>query len=848
MNFKTTYVLFGLLVVIFGVFAVVLFYDPGSKDTGNYLLPQFHADKEAVKADEIDRVEIVRNEPKQPTLVLERDPSSKQWKITEPIQARADAAAVENLVRQLADATRTKADKAPSLGAWGLEPPQAVVTLKIGTDQTFKLNIGKEGGVGDAAVVYVQDPNRPKDPMAVRKQALDAVFRQLPDYRDPVLLAAVAEDVRGVKISDGKSEVALEKQEGHWRYTVPADYGEAEVAGTIAPSDSSRAPTSVNVLLTNLTNLKLEKASTDIIADNVADADLAKYNLDSKSDVLHVAVMLAVGDKPVELLVGVGKKVDDKYYYAKLANEKTVVRLKATDADALRALLGDRGALRNRTLVASERAVDAIDVKNSGGTVRLRREEGAKPPPTMPGRQPRFDTDAWMLWRDDTTPSTVDPQLMMSQDSLLNLLKQKNLIVSFIDLQPKQTEADLEKELELTNPAAVVSLWAGEDGVGKDDAKDEKTNDKAKDEKPKTLPKLKSAEPTYRISFGKHIGEGGRELVVVKRETKRKAGDKSAYDVAFAKIPMLVFDKAKKGPLTYMDRQLPPYTTEGSPAQNMTRLQVQRAGAINELTRAKDADPWTIVKPEGQANRLGDPQKVFGVVGMMNGLIASELIADKADKNDLEKTYGLEPPQTRVDITVTKDGKPTTYSVLFGKDGPKDGPKETVFAKQSWRDTIFTIDKGILVDLPTDFQDTTVAKFDPANVATLKLTGWQDLVGTPVAIDLERKDATTWTVKTPANYNVDPAKVKALLDTLSKLKAEKFVAKLPKPDAGLEMDKGALKIELTFAKDDKPLELVVGKLEGDTYLATSSLVPGEVFAVKKSVFEGPKSKPAYFNP
>jgi len=866
MNFRTTYILFGSLVILFLLFMIVLMYDPGNKDTSNYVLPVLHKDKDALKQSEITRVEIQRNEPPAETIVFERDASGKRWRIVEPIQTRADTIAVDNLLRQIFDAARVKTDRPPGLAAWGLEPPQAVISLKKGDEQTVKLNIGSEGGVGTSAVIHALDPTRPSDPMAVSKSSLDSVLKPLSDFRDPTLLASTVDDVAEIKISEGsKDPVELQKQEGRWRYTIPAAYGDAEATGTIAPSDSIKAPTSVNLLLANITNLKLDKASVDIVADNVSDSDLAKYNLDAKSPVLRVHVKVTGNDKPVELLIGVGKKVDDKYYYAKLASENTVVRVKTNDADAIRALLSDRGALRSRTLVATEQPVEAIDIKNAYGLIRLRKQSGLKLPPQMPGQPPLPDTDTWVLWRDDTSTPT-DPMIMSAQDSLLNLLKQKNLIVSFIDLAPKEKQADQEKDLGLTNPAAVVSLWSGDDGIVKDEPKDDKSKedkakedkakedkakeDKAKEEKSKGAPKLKSPDqPTFRISFGKQVkGEGDRDLVVVKRETKQKTGDKVSYEVTLAYISPLALEKAKKGPLAYQSKDLPGFQPSSSVAdQNVTRLLIQRNGQVFDMTRSNDKSPWTIVKPEALANHMADKAKIDGVLGMLNGLRASELIAEIPSKNDLEKVYGLGPPQSRFEITVTKDDKPTVFTVLLGKDGPKDGTRETVYAKASWHDVVFTFDKSVLALMPTDFQDTTVAKFDPANVKTLKLTGWQNVTGVPFTLELARKDPTAWDVKAPPNFNIDPSKVRTLLEALSGLRAEKFVGKLPKPDADLDVEKGALKIEITFEKDDKPLELVIGKLDGEDYFATSNRVAGEVFQVKKLSFEGVKSGPVYFS-
>ena len=167
-------------------------------------------------------MEIDRRDP-QEKFVLVRDNDTGRWTIVEPRTLRADKAAVTNLIQQVFDATPEKnIDKAPNLGAWGLEPPDAVVTLKKANTNEFKLDIGKTTSGGNDALVYVLDPARPKDPMGVKKNRLDAVLKPLDDFRDTELLAGAIGDVQSVELTEDKETVGWKKDDrGHWMYSKP---------------------------------------------------------------------------------------------------------------------------------------------------------------------------------------------------------------------------------------------------------------------------------------------------------------------------------------------------------------------------------------------------------------------------------------------------------------------------------------------------------------------------------------------------------------------------------------------------------------------------------------------------
>jgi hypothetical protein len=64
------------------------------------------------------------------------------------------------------------------------------------------------------------------------------------------------------------------------------------------------------------------------------------------------------------------------------------------------------------------------------------------------------------------------------------------------------------------------------------------------------------------------------------------------------------------------------------------------------------------------------------------------------------------------------------------------------------------------------------------------------------------------------------------------------------------VDKGALQIELTVQGEKEPrkLTLTVGKADANVgYFAISNQLSGDIFEVRKDIFDKVKEKPAYFS-
>jgi hypothetical protein len=283
----------------------------------------------------------------------------------------------------------------------------------------------------------------------------------------------------------------------------------------------------------------------------------------------------------------------------------------------------------------------------------------------------------------------------------------------------------------------------------------------------------------------------------------------------------------------------------------VTKVEIQRGGTKTEVSREKPDAPWKIVKPDDQAGRTAESLAVENVLRELNNLRAEKLVTEKADEKQLGD-FGLRPPQSKVVITLTKDGKPQTFEYDFGKETSE---KNGVYAKQEKADTVYVIANSKLAMLDKDLRDPTVFSFDPSKVRELKMTGWKEKGRSPAEVDLKRKETGSWTVEKPKGEEVDTEKVRKLLDELGRLRAEHFVShSKDKPMTteaqGLDVEKGALRIEVVVEVEKDKTEkydLTVGNLDGDKgYFALSSKLPGDVFDVRKDVFEKPKSAIGYF--
>jgi hypothetical protein len=859
MNFKTTYILFGVfaaVLVVFGVTQLLGLQSP--KDRSVYALPSLHDKRKPIRSEDIGTVEVARTQPTEEKLTFYR--TDQGWKLREP-SVRIDGYTVDRLIQQVIDAKKEeKADVTENLKQFGLDIPKTIVTLtQKGGDREWKLNLGDESVTGGSdKVIYVTSSDRPKEPMAVRRSDLDNIFKKVNDFRSKYLLAESSFDIVSAHLQEPKHDlIDLEKtSDGKWRFDKPA-FGEADFEGEPgAAVATDKKITGVRDLLQALVDVRVE-SDEDFGATNASDADLAEKGLEKGKESLRIEVKrqpTSFGTeekKPaVQNAVLIGKKADDKgeKLYARLENEKNIVKVPAKKVEAITKVIESPSVLRNRDLTQIDTAkVDAIDLRpNERDVVKLRKTG-----------QPA----EWKLYE---SGKALEAESSSVQD-LLNALTVKRQVKDF----PEASKSDA--ELGLDKPSAVVSLWA--EGIKKEETKDEKgkgekkgekkdgqakeekkdakqdehKDDKAKDQKKDadkdtakkeekkdspSEPALKDEKPTARLVFGKR----DKDVVYVRRE----AGNETTR----LAVPATLLDKATEGKLAYLSRKLPNFAVNSE----VSKVVVARGGQtyeMDKITDDKNPPSWKLKEPKDLAGRTADNGKVDHLLSGLRDLHATKLIAEKANESELER-YGLKSPAIKATVTVSKPDKKTEdYVYLFGKE---TDDKAHVYAKQASRDMVFLVAKDVLEPLQGDWQDPTIFPIEVAKVKGLKLIGWQDVVGSPFTLDLERKSAQDWVVKSPADFKLNVPNAEGLLTWLSQVKAVRFLGKgVPKPEQKLTLKDGALEIVLTLEGEKEPSTLTIGgRSDNEGYYARSNKLPDEIFIVPTGNLEQIKKMPAHF--
>ena len=832
MNFKTTYILAAILATILILLGTAVFLGPESPGGEAFLLPSTKTASTKVDADDIDKVVIERSKPADGLASMTLNKTNGQWTIESPGPFRADDGQVRELVRQIMEARNDdRSDRPQSDSEWGLDQPSGKVVLSSESKgKSFTIDLGNTSPGTTSAVVYAKSSDR-KGAIAVLKSSVTGLFKTVKSLRDPYLLASSSSDISRFEISlGGKNPLEVKKSAENWRYVKPGDWGEAEMGAFGAPDEKDKTPAGVNAVLTALSNIRVTHTD-EMVTDFVADAttDLAKYGLDpAKDKVLKLSIDRALVAKatdagkagpaaivPVTLLVGVGKKDGDKYYASLDEDKKNIVRLPARDIDPLLKLVEDPQALRDKTLVKIVGKFDAFDIDSPTGKLEFRRTAD-KP---------------WQLWRTGSTSSTeLDTTIV---ETFLNQITQKDSVKAFVNGPVKDAELGFDK------PQATISLWVN--GIvpveKKEDAKSDPKTEKKPDPKGgDEKPKLVGTEPKLRLILGKTEGP----LVLVRRT--------GASDALTAKIDATLLTATLRGPVAYLDKNLPSFNPQAQdPSENVTRLKVVIGGKTSEVEREKADAPWKFVSPKERTGLAVSASTVRGILGTINNLRALSIVSEKATDVQLDKDFGLKTPATQIVVTTGKDKEAKTWEFSFGKETVD---KSGLYAKQSWREMVFAIDKLTPQTLEAEIADTVLfAGIDIAKIETFKIVGWRAVTGSPFTLDLERKQG-KWQAKAPMNFAIDTSKVDKFLADVTNLRAEKFISfgTPVKPDQNFDPVQGGTILEFTVSGEKGVQKLTLGKAEGDAFLAQASKISGAVITVKQAAFTPALAKPAFFNP
>ena len=874
MNLKTTYILFGVLAAALGAFLLTQLFHwgkPGNKS--DYLFPEFNKKKDAVEANVIDKIEITHGDSgKDSTFVFEKD--GKGWEMKSPGRFRIEDQAVSMFVSDLTRAATEKSEVGNDLHEYALDSPRIKVVLS-GGGKDWKLNVGRESP-GIDPEVFVTTGDQPKQPKVVKKSAISSIFKTLGEFRSKELLAASQDSIQTIKLQAGsKGEtVVLEKgSDGRWAFKKPADFGAADYEGSGPPpimNQPEKEITGVLGILQAINSASLRvMGDKDFVADNVSTEDLKdKYGLAKDSpETLRIEITSTKGKgddatKTTEVLL-IGKKVpeekedkkdekkdeakdkkkdEDKkkpdpnkteFYYARLENESSVVKVPLNKVKHLVEVAKKPDAIRDRNLAHFQRdKVDAIRIEYANVRIKLYHTDALDP---------------WKLWKDKDEKNSgsgrnADDEVVRK---LLNSFDDKAGGKGRVDSFP--TKDDLKKAgMGEKDRPAVVSIWV--DGLkkqGKEGAE----------------PKLKDPKkPTVKLTFGNQDKEKG--LIYVLREVD---GDKepTLLLVKNKEAGGTLADHVTAGPLAYLDRKIPTFSGLGFP--DVARLTIVRGGEKYELKQDKTGNKqtWTFEAPKDLSGRQGDVRAIMDLQFVLQRLSALRIAAEKPDDKQLEQ-FGLKPPKIEVTVVLkSKDDKDKDDKDKKDKDKKEKDAKEEkyvfsfgnvtedrsgYYAKTAKSDLVYVVPKDAITPLEADLLDKTIFAFDVDKVRRMKLTGWKGL-GIQVTLDLERKSKQSWQAKTPKDFELEPATAEAFLNMLANLRAMKFLKTGPKPEHGLEAkNKDLMVIEIDLDGEKQPLKLTIGKLDAAEkgYFAMSSKFKDQVFLLPEDDFKRMLEKPGYF--
>jgi len=823
MNFRLTAIFFGLVIALVAGLLVMVLVDntPTALTDGNLW---GELTKSGVTQKEVDGIELTRTTAGgDEKLALAKDATGK-WSLKEPFAGKVDAGAVSSL---LSDLFRAKpvpySELTSSLTIHGLDKPSYRITLK-GGDKSATLNLGLST-LGSRSITFVTTSAAPKQPLAVNRQDLSAVFRDtaakadgeawklgkwLADYRIKKPLGSelrdAATEATALTIAQGPQQFSLAKTPGSgggWTFVAPAGFGDVEEAGDSAAQAGPAPFTGLRPLLNGLT--ALQTATADDYLEKPE--DLSKYGL-APNDPNAVKITLVTKDGPEVLTLGGpvlkdGKPTIPAKIYGKLDGDAGVLLLAYDRLDALKATIRNPGELRNKDLLpeAKRATADAIDLTVGATVMKFRKT-------TLPG-----ETNAtWVLYGGPVPVTARGTDV----EQMLTALSKPRSAAEVLAAPDNAAFVDAEKK-------ATVKVWYNGQ------------------QKPAVPPKLEPGqlppEPT--------LAGTPAELVLGKKEGSflfvRKILDGKTTDV---KVPEAIVVQVAKSRTDWID---PKFKSFAVPTIN--RLTFNRGAELYDLERTSDGVApgtkvaWTFVQPASLKGRAADPELVGSILGRLSSLFPESVLNENPTPDDLKK-LALDPAAPRMKVTLgTTDAAVKTIAFDFGMDA--NSGKSIAF-RQVGVPFVVQIPRGLFDGLANDvLKDSFAFRLDPAKIKMVKIRGWRDVVGGPTPLTyVLTKSQSGWVLTSPTGVTIDPAKVTELVALLAQPRIDAFVG-APTPAHHISIDQFPEVMEFTIESEGAPtVALVLGNVkEGTKHYAAASTTPGEVLLIDAAAIRKLTEKP-----
>jgi hypothetical protein len=176
--------------------------------------------------------------------------------------------------------------------------------------------------------------------------------KQVKDLRDKDILNIANDEVRRITLERADSKLSLQKGEGGWKITEPADYRADDKA--------------VRGFLSSLASLRANDFPSE------SETELGKYGLETP----QLSIRLAIGEDDAETQVLFGNtNEEEKSVYVKVASRPTIFAVGDWSYENVDIGLGD---IRDKTILAFEEAdVEEIELARiDGDSFVLKRTDG----------------------------------------------------------------------------------------------------------------------------------------------------------------------------------------------------------------------------------------------------------------------------------------------------------------------------------------------------------------------------------------------------------------------------------------------------------------------------------------
>ncbi len=245
MNFRTTLILFALLVAV----GLTVFFvnrkgdDEGKTDAATKKLVDLTADDVTkVVVSPAGGTRMAFERPAEEKEKKDKSPFApgREWKMLEPVAAGAQSWQVDALVRDVVALEGKSQLDGDKKGTVGLDQPQYTVELtgkaKDGATKTVQLAFGRKAAVGDN--LYVQVAGRDKIDVVHSTTLYDTFDRPVTDYRDKKLVNLTPDQVQQVTVDrPGQPQMRLERADGKWKVVAPVELpGDPTAVGDIVSS------------------------------------------------------------------------------------------------------------------------------------------------------------------------------------------------------------------------------------------------------------------------------------------------------------------------------------------------------------------------------------------------------------------------------------------------------------------------------------------------------------------------------------------------------------------------------------------------------------------------------------